>query len=137
MPKQDSIQRFISLRASLERERSHLRRRLQEIEQALGGAAAPAAATAPVARRRRRVGKAAKAKATKAKVARPNAMSLREAIQRITAKTPLSVRDIVSAVQKGGYHFQSSNPVNSVGAYLYGPEGKKHFKRADGKFAPK
>lgn len=33
-----------------------------------------------------------------------------------------------------GYRFASANPVNSVGAYLYGA-GKKEFKRADGKFS--
>ncbi len=64
-----------------------------------------------------------------------NDISIREAIMRVTSKEPLTVRDIVPAVQKLGYKFQSSNPVNSVGAYLYGAHGKKHFKRSKGKFS--
>ena len=37
--------------------------------------------------------------------------------------------------RRAGYVFKSSNPTNSVGAYLYGPEGKKHFAREDGQFS--
>jgi hypothetical protein len=65
-----------------------------------------------------------------------NKLKLRDAISKVSGKKPLSVREIVEAVQKLGYQFQSSNPVNSVGAFLYGPSGKKHFKRMNGKFAP-
>ncbi len=49
---------------------------------------------------------------------------------------PLSVREIVIAVKKAGHVFQSADPIKSVGSYLYGPEGKRHFKRANGKFSP-
>ena len=122
----DAVQQFTALRAALLRERDAIRQRLQQIDAALAGVektAAPASPKKPKSRsgRRRRVG---------------NAMNIREAIAKVTAARPLSVRDIVEAVRKAGYKFTSTNPVNSVGAYLYGAHGKKHFKRADGKFAP-
>ena len=57
------------------------------------------------------------------------AMSMREAISKVLAKAPLGIRDIVGGMQRIGYKFKSSNPTNSVGAFLYGPEGKKSFVR--------
>ncbi len=38
---------------------------------------------------------------------------------------------------KQGFVFKSSKPVNSVGAYLYGKEGKKYFVRKNGLFFKK
>jgi hypothetical protein len=132
MPRQDSLQQFVALRSALERERHSLQNRLREIERVLGSVAAGAAPSPG-----RRAAAPARAKSAGGRRRRPNAVSLREAIGAATSRTPLSVRDIVAAVQKNGYRFQSTNPVNSVGAYLYGPEGKKHFNRADGKFSSK
>jgi hypothetical protein len=60
---------------------------------------------------------------------------MREVISKLVAKTPMRINDIVDGMQRSGYVFKSSKPANSVGAYLYGPEGKKHFTRADGKFS--
>ena len=122
----DAVQQFTALRAALIRERDAIRQRLQQIDAALAGVGkttAPAAPKKPGPRSggRRRAG---------------NTMNIREAITKVTAAKPLSVRDIVGAVQKTGYKFTSRNPVNSVGAYLYGAHGRKHFKRVDGKFAP-
>jgi hypothetical protein len=138
MPKQnDAVQQFTALRAALLSERATLEKRLQQLNAALGGGTIPAAPTSgskkpspvtkPVksAKRGRPPGKPRNA---------ANAMPIREAITKVTAKQPLSVREIVDAVKKIGYKFQSSNPVNSVGAYLYGAHGKKYFKRANGKF---
>jgi hypothetical protein len=113
----DAVQQFTALRSALLREREKLQARLREIDEALGSAGGGP-------RRGRVLG------------ARPeNSMNIREAVSRVTAKKPLSIREIVAEVQKIGYRFQSSNPVNSVGAYLYGA-GKKEFKRTDGKFTP-
>lgn len=131
----DSVQQFTTLRAALLREREAIQKRLQLINAALGGATTSSPAVPTVA-----APKAASAKSTARlprRVSAPrsnNALSIREAITKVTAKQPMNVRDIVNAVQKIGYKFQSSNPINSVGAYLYGANGKKHFKRTDGKF---
>ena len=62
---------------------------------------------------------------------------MREAITQVLNKSPMKIRGIVEGMEDLGFVFKSKNPVNSVGAYLYGPEGKKHFKRADGKFVVK
>jgi len=62
-------------------------------------------------------------------------MSIREAIAKVTSREPLGLSDLVDAVQKIGYKFESSNPRNSVGAYLYSKHGKKYFKNVGGKFS--
>lgn len=116
----DSVQQFTALRSALVREREAIQQRLRQIDAALtGGQPTPATSL------RQKPGRS-----------RPdNAMNIREAIAKVTSKKPLSIREIVDAVQQIGYRFQSANPVNSVGAYLYGA-GKKDFKRANGKFVP-
>jgi len=62
---------------------------------------------------------------------------MRDAITQVVRSQPRKIRDIVEGMENAGFVFKSKNPVNSVGAYLYGPEGKKYFKRADGKFLAK
>ncbi len=112
------LQQFLSAKIALVEHQQNLRKRLEEIDAALG-----LVMEAP-GRTRRGSGP------------RPdNDMTLPEAITKATAKSPLSLRAIVEAVEKLGYRFSSANPYNSVGAYLYGP-GKKLFKRQDGKFSP-
>jgi hypothetical protein len=154
----DSLRQYLDLRSALERERSELQQRLQQIEDVLGngrrGPGRPpksAAATfvpKPQAPQSQppRVAKPAPAKviAKPAPVKKPApakapafgrpALSMREVIAKIVAKNPQRIGDIVDGMHRAGYVFKSSNPTNSVGAYLYGPEGKKHFVRADGKF---
>jgi signal recognition particle subunit SEC65 len=114
----DVIKQFKAAHAVILKERERLTQHLHEIEQALrqiGALPSTGRATGP----------------------RPaNTMNIREAVEKATAKKPLSIREIVKAVQEAGYKFSSSNPVNSVGAFLYGA-GKQHFKRVDGKFIPK
>jgi hypothetical protein len=141
MPKERNIiQEVLRLIQQLEQERAQHRQRIDEIDSALtqirGGSIAPS----PASPRR---GRPPGSKNAPAKSSAPtgqggrggNSMSFREAAAQVTAKQPLSVREIVEAVQKIGYKFQSADPIKSVGAYLYGKEGKKHFKRADGKFS--
>jgi len=138
----DSLQRFVALRNSLQQERAALQRRLKEIDAALGTeSSSPAAAAAP-ARRGRPPGRPRATPAPGAPRRGPgrpprNDLSMRDAIARAIESRPLAIRDIVDSMQRLGFIFKSKNPVNSVGAYLYGPEGKKHFKRADGKFSSK
>lgn len=126
MPKQrDILREYTTLRQQLTQERQRIQARLQQIEAVLGEVEAAAPASPPPSPARQTASP------------RPdNKVSLREAITQATSKQPLKVREIVDSVQKLGYRFQSSNPVNSVGAYLYGREGKKHFKAAGGRFAP-
>ena len=133
MPKQiDILKQYASLRSALEQEREAVQSRLQQIESVLGSGE-PSTRTPTN-------GRSAKASAPpmrkQGRGRGQNATSLREEVLRATAQTSLSIREIVEAVQKAGYKFRTSNPVNSVGAYLYGAEGKKHFRKVDGKFGP-
>lgn len=60
-------------------------------------------------------------------------MSLPEAVLQVTAKKPLSAKEIVAAVQKVGYKFSTNNPMNSTRTMLY---TNKKFKNNGGKFGP-
>jgi hypothetical protein len=126
MQTNDSVAKFVALRAALLREREAIHKRLQQIDAALGSADLPSARTAvdSAAKRRGRPPRSG------------NGMSIREAITKVTSKQPLGLSDLVEAVQRIGYKFESNNPRNSVGAYLYSPYGKKHFRRTNGKFSP-
>ena len=129
MPKRiDPLTQLTALRAALEQERAKIQERLQQIEAALGDGG-PAAFIRSgqngVAPSRRRGPRAR------------NTLTVREAVAKATASRPLGLSEIVLAVGKLGYKFTSKNPQNSLGAYLYGKDGRKHFKRVNGKFAPK
>ena len=127
----DSIAQFQSLRLALSSERDTLQKRLQRLDAALAGDA-PSSKLNNTSQKAKVIDRPTK------QPSRPqNATNLRDAITAAIAKMPLSVREIVESVQKNGYTFASSNPVNSVGAFLYGTQGKKHFKRVNGKFRRK
>jgi hypothetical protein len=109
------LQDFLSAKTALVQHRQALLKRLDEIDAALR-------LVAP--------------RSTRTYGPRPNnEMTLPGAIAKVTAKSPLTIREIVEAVVQAGYKFSSANPINSVGVYLYGP-GKKLFKRKAGKFSP-
>lgn len=134
MRMRDSVKQFVEMRDALEAERQSIRERLAQLDQVLGGAAsveAPLAAanvSAPAAPRRR---------------GRPpgggsgSQLGMREIISQVTENAPLGLTEIVEAMKQSGYQFKSKNPRNSVGAYLYGPTGKKHFKRSGKGFVAK
>jgi hypothetical protein len=114
MPKQDIIKEFSNLRDAMLEERRKLALRMAEIDAALNLATPPSA--------KRVLGP------------RPtNSMTMREAIEKVLKKRALSIREIVTELNGIGYKFSSKNPVNSLGAYLYGA-GKSHFRRKNGRF---
>lgn len=117
-----SIKQFTKLRQQLESERTDIIQRLNQVEAALGASevAAPKA-TAKVA-----VVKAPKKRAK-------NELSLKEAILKVITGKSLTKAEVLSAVQKAGYKFSTSNPVNSLSVVLYGKKPK--FKNQDGKFS--
>ena len=128
----DSLQKFHALRSSLLKEREEIQQRIRDIDTALGGGEATYREPSP-----KLTTTSQNSQSRRGRPPRPgNAMSIREAIERVTTIKPLGLSDIVDAVQKIGYRFESSNPRNSVGAYLYASAGKKYFKRVDGKFSP-
>jgi hypothetical protein len=128
MQTNDSVARFVALRASLLKEREALHNRLQQIETALGSVGESRwTHTSSLTSGPRKRGRPPRSGA---------GLSIREAIAKVTARQPMGLSELVDAVQRIGYRFESKNPRNSVGAYLYSPHGRKYFKRANGKFSP-
>lgn len=63
-----------------------------------------------------------------------NTMSLRQAMLKAMGSRPLTKPEILSGVQKEGYKFSASNPMNSINVMLY---TKGLFKKLPGKrFTP-
>jgi hypothetical protein len=113
----DVLKQFVSLHRQLIQEREEVCNRLAALNKALGSDGTPALGSALSMPPSRDLG-------------------MREAIQQATSKEPLGVREIVAAIQQLGFRFKSKNPYNSVGAYLYGKEGRKYFTKSDGRFSP-
>ena len=118
-----SVQKFVSLRAALLKEKAALESRLAQIRNALDGTPAKTSAgpvAAPTKRRYRR------------RRAR-NSMSKTEAILKATAAKPLTKVEILKAVKDLGYKFTARDPINSLSATLY---ASKQIKNFGGKFGP-
>ena len=131
MKNKDSLQQFHALRSALISEREAIQKRLNELNTVLGGGEASAAVVAPATasvpkRRGRPPGQKNRVVA--------NTMSLREAVLKVLTTIPMTKQALLDAVQKVGYRFASSNPMNSLQTFLYGT-GKKLVKKVDGKFA--
>ena len=124
---QDALGQFRKLYQNLSQERDRIQARIAELDAALNLSSAAGVTSSATRSSFGRVSGEAVSK---------NGLGMREAIQQVTASSPLPVRQIVEAMQQIGFKFRSSNPVNSVGSYLYGKEGKKHFKRSDSGFSP-
>jgi len=114
----------ISIFQQLQQRRDELTREIDEIDQALsqfrGASSAGAFRKAPKGVIRRGVGQ--------------NGMPLREALFKVLANGARSKDQLLEDVQRIGYRFAATDPMNSLQAFLYGP-GKKLFKRAEGKFS--
>jgi len=127
----DILSQFHHLARALKAERAALQSRIAELNRVLADSVKPEVPTA--ADRARKTSPATSRTQPSSRLAK---LGMREAIQQATAKQPLGVHEIVEAIQTLGFVFKSTRPQNSVGAYLYGPEGKKHFKAVNGKFSP-
>ena len=130
------IRKYLSLRDSLIQERSQLEARLREITEALGesgGAATLAAPTASGATAApTRTG--GRGRGRGGRRGGGGGLSLREAVLQVTSGGPRTKEEILEGVQKLGYRFSTSNPLNSLGVILYGKNPK--FKNDDGRFSP-
>ena len=66
-----------------------------------------------------------------------NPMSLREAALKVTAEKPLTKPEIMEAVKKLGYKFNTKKPMDSLGTLLYKKkDGRNLFKNENGRFSP-
>ncbi len=135
----DSIKKFVSLRDALLKEKAELEARLAQINKALGSAPVAAAAVAiPAKKSATKAAKTPKApkaaKAGKPKTFRgENAMSLRDAVVKVTSEKPLTKDEILKAVKGIGYKFATDKPLASLNVVLY---SNKQFKQVDGKYTP-
>jgi hypothetical protein len=59
-------------------------------------------------------------------------MSLRDAVVEALSGGPLARKELVNAIKATGYLFKTKNPLNSIGAILYGK--KSPVKNQNGKF---
>ena len=118
MPK-DSLKDFASLRHSLENERERISARIQAINAVFGYEPGP-------------IAKAAKPARVKKPFRAKNALSLKEAVVKVTTGKPLTKEEIFEAVKKLGYKFTTTKPLASINVVLYGRKPK--FKNHDGKF---
>ena len=103
--KVDSLKEYVNLRESLLKEKTSLEARLERINEALGFGPAPAMAPA------RKVSPPARK--------RENKLSLREAVIAATKAKPLTKQEILQAVEKLGYRFNTKNPMNTLNVLLY------------------
>ena len=135
--KSDSLQQYVPRLESILNERAELEKRLGEIDQILqslqskeASSSSPPSGGAKRARAAKKVSRKAAAR-TRAQ----NKLSLREAVQQATARKPLTKVEILEAVDKLGYKFSTSNPLNSLSSVLYGD--KKEFQNVGGgRFSP-
>lgn len=112
--KVDSLKQFVALRAALTQEKARLESRLAEINRVLG------------------TGPEAAARVARLNAGRRNAMSLREAVARATKDKALTKQEILQAIDKLGYKFTASDPMNSLNVALYTPGNFKN--NGDGTF---
>jgi len=116
-----SIEKFVTLRAELLKEKAALESRLARITAALSDQSikAPARTVLPARRLGRRRAR--------------NKMSLKEAVLQVTRAKPLARQEIIDAVRKIGYKFTTKDPLNSLNMVIY---SSKALKNLGGRFAP-
>lgn len=138
MPSKD-VQKFVSLRDALNREKAELEARLAEINTALGDAPSAPSSAAPAKRKGRGPAKKKAAKPKSAAKVKPkrkmprSGITLPEAALKVTAKKPMTAKEIVAAVQTVGFKYNTKNPLNSTRTMLY---TNNKFKNNGGKFGP-
>ncbi|RME91756.1 MAG: hypothetical protein D6766_11285 [Verrucomicrobia bacterium] len=139
----DNLKEFVTLREALLKEKEELAQRLAEIEAVLSGESVALPAPARKKAARKKVARKKVAAASTPIIATParrkkgkrirNKVSLREMIMRVTRNNPMTKQEILEAVQREGYRFNTSNPLPSLNAVLY---AKKMFKNENGRFSP-
>jgi len=116
--KDNLVEQFLALQEALLKEKERLEARLEVIDRALQSTRpAPKPANGESGQTRRR-----------------NKESLRDLVPQVTAKAPLSKKEILEARQNRGYSFSTSNPVASLNTFLYTNKGL--FKNINGRFSP-
>lgn len=131
----DSLQQFIKLRRELTQERDAVSRRLAQINEALGELPSPSeSAVQGVTEQSSAPARSvARAGGRQAGSGAGGGTSLREHVLAVLGEGAKTKEEVLAAVQRRGYRFQTNNPLNSLGVILYGKNPK--FNRVDGRFS--
>lgn len=134
--KSDSLKQYVPRLESILNEKAELEKRLGEIDQILQSLQSKKSASSPPSSSggAKKVGASAKVSKAGVRTRVQNKLSLREAILQATTRKPLTKAEILEAIDKLGYKFNTNNPLNSLSSVLYGD--KKEFHNVDGRFAP-
>jgi cell division septum initiation protein DivIVA len=116
----DPVQQFLELRENLQKERSALVEKVQQIDEVLASSTIES---------KIQLG----SKRLKQPRQKRNEMSLKEAVIKITSKAPKTKDEILSELDSMGYVFSSATPINSLNATLY---SKGQFNNNKGYFSP-
>ncbi len=127
----DPLQQFAKLKQQLTEEKSHLEKRLSEINQVLGSATTTPTPSVTVGE--------ARVKGVQAQPRRrgrgrgQNSMSMREVMTKaLQERGPLGRKELGEAVVDLGYHSKAKNVLGSIGNLLYGKNSP--FRSQGGKF---
>jgi hypothetical protein len=128
----NNLEQFIQLRRELTQEKEQLSRRLAQINEALGDMPLPSLAPAEgVSKQAPQPSRPAARGGSRRQTG--GGGSLREHVVEALKGGALTKEEVLQAVQKRGYKFQTNNPLNSLGVILYGKNPR--FKRVDGRFS--
>jgi hypothetical protein len=126
----DSLQQFVRIRKELNEERERLQMRLNQINEALGEMPLPSQSRIEGTQSETA---GAQTKGRRGRRPASGGQSLREHVVAVLQGGALTKEGVLAAVQKRGYKFSTSNPLNSLGVILYGKSPK--LNRAEGKFS--
>lgn len=134
--KSDSLKQYVPRLESILNEKAELEKRLGEIDQILQSLQSKKSASSPPSSSggAKKVGASAKVSKAGVRTRVQNKLSLRDAILQATARKPLTKAEILEAIDKLGYKFNTNNPLNSLSSVLYGD--KKEFHNVGGRFGP-
>jgi hypothetical protein len=115
----DPVKQYVSLRRQLVDEQRRIEARLLEINAALNESApaSPVPPAAPVKRGN----------------IKPGALSVKQAVVKVTSRKPMTKEEILEEVGKLGVVIRSDDPFNYLNTILYGKNPR--FSREDGKFS--
>jgi hypothetical protein len=126
----DSLQQFVRIRKELNDERGRLEMRLRQINEALGEMPLPSLSPIQGATGQ---STGARGQVRRGRRAAGGGQSLKDHVLAVLQEGAKTKEEVLAAVQKRGYRFSTSNPLNSLGVILYGKNPK--FNRADGRFS--
>lgn len=129
----DSLQQFIKLRSELTREREQVARRLAQINEALGEMSPPSLSAAQGVSEQSTPAPRPAPRASGGGGGGGGGSSLREHVMAVLRDGAQTKEEVLAAVKRRGYRFQTNNPLNSLGVILYGKNPK--FNRVDGRFS--